>query len=97
MSQIPLVLVLQSMLIVTYLQAKWHIYKHHDSFKANHKGQKVGSGPIPENSHVFPKIVGILLPLISLWNLVQSLSHVWGIPVPVSIMQKHGTDSDYEG
>ena len=32
------------------------------------KGQKVGSGPIPGNPHPFPKIAGILLPLISLWN-----------------------------
>ena len=32
------------------------------------KGQKVGSDPIPRNLHPFPKILGIILPLISLWN-----------------------------
>ena len=32
------------------------------------KGQKEGSGPIPGNPHPFPKIVGIILPFISLWN-----------------------------
>jgi len=32
------------------------------------KGQKVGSGPIPGNLCPFSKIVGIILPLISLWN-----------------------------
>ena len=30
------------------------------------KGQKVGSGPIPGNLCSFPKIVGLLLPLVSL-------------------------------
>jgi len=30
------------------------------------KGQKAGGGPIPGNPHLFPEIVGILLPLISL-------------------------------
>ena len=32
------------------------------------KGQKVGSSPVPRNLHRFPKIVGIIFPLISLWN-----------------------------
>ena len=32
------------------------------------KGQKVGSGPVPGNLGPFPKIVGIIFPLISLWN-----------------------------
>ena len=32
------------------------------------KGQKGGSGPIPGNPRPFPEIVGIILPLISLWN-----------------------------
>ena len=32
------------------------------------KGQKLGGRPIPGNPHPFPKIVGIILPLISLWN-----------------------------
>ena len=30
--------------------------------------KRVGSGPVPENSHLLPKIVGITLPLNSLWN-----------------------------
>ena len=30
------------------------------------KDQKVGSGAIPGNLHLFPKIVGIILPLISM-------------------------------
>ena len=54
--------------IVTHQQAKWHTHRRHDSSKANHKGQKVGGGPIPENPNPFPQIVGILPPLISLWN-----------------------------
>ena len=44
------------------------------------KDQKVADGPIPVNSHPFPEIVGIILPVISLWNSsfrsVQSLTHV---------------------
>ena len=31
-------------------------------------GQKVGRGPVPGNPHPFPQIIGIILPLISLWN-----------------------------
>ena len=32
------------------------------------KYQNVGTGPIPRNPHPFPKITGIILPHISLWN-----------------------------
>ena len=32
------------------------------------KGQEAGSSPIPGNPHPFPKVVGIILPLINLWN-----------------------------
>ena len=32
------------------------------------KGQKVRGGPVPGNLHPFPKIVGIILPLFSLWK-----------------------------
>ena len=32
------------------------------------KDQKVGNSPIPGNLHPFPNIIGIILPLISLWN-----------------------------
>ena len=34
--------------------------------RPNIKGQNVSGGPIPGNLHPFPKIVGIILPLISL-------------------------------
>ena len=33
------------------------------------KGHKVGSGPIPENLHFFPQIVGKALPLIKSMKL----------------------------
>ena len=65
---LPLELEPQYTLIVTHQQAKWHTRRCHDSSKADHRGQKVGGGPIPGNPHHFPKIAGILLPLISLWN-----------------------------
>ena len=32
------------------------------------KGQKVGGGPISGNLRPFSKIIGIILPLVSLWN-----------------------------
>ena len=56
----------QYTLIVTHQQAKWHTHGHHDCSKANHKGQKVDSGPILGNPHSFLKIAGIFLPLIRL-------------------------------
>ena len=38
------------------------------------KGQRVGSGPTPENPGLFPKIVGIIIPLTSLlYYLTQVL------------------------
>ena len=40
----------------------------HDNSKANSKGEKVRSGPIPGNLHPFSHRAGIFLPLISLWN-----------------------------
>ena len=30
------------------------------------KGKKVGGGPIPGKFHPFPKIVGLVLPLVSI-------------------------------
>ena len=36
---------------------------HLNGFKAKHKDQKVDSGLIPGNPHLFPQIVGLLLPL----------------------------------
>ena len=41
---------------------------NHGSSKALSKDQGVGGDPVPGNSHPFPKIVGIILPLISIWN-----------------------------
>ena len=58
----------QYTLTVTYQQAKCHSFRHRDSSKANYKDQKVGSSSIPGNICPFPKIVRILLPLISVWN-----------------------------
>ena len=37
-------------------------------FKALLKDQGVGGGPYPGNLHPFPKIVGIILPLINVRN-----------------------------
>ena len=44
------------------------------------KDQKVGSGPIPRNPCLFPQIVGITLPLISLSNYPAHKNHsvFWG-------------------
>ena len=49
-------------------QAEWHTQGCLDNSKALSKIQKLGGGPIPDIFHPFPKIVGIILPLISLWN-----------------------------
>ena len=49
-------------------QVKWHIQRCRDSFKALFKDKGVGGGPNLGNLHPFPKIVGIILPLISIWN-----------------------------
>ena len=38
-------------------------------------GQKVGGGPIPGNLHSFSKVVGTILPLISLWNFPTHKTH----------------------
>ena len=43
-------------------------------FQGTIKDQKVGGGPTPGNLHPFPKVVGIILQLISLWaSLVAQL------------------------
>ena len=39
------------MLFLTLEHAKGHTNRHRDSSKAEHKGQKVDSGPITGNSH----------------------------------------------
>ena len=46
---------------MTYPQAPWQ-------FGGNHKRPKRGGDPVPGNPHPFPKTVGIILSLISLWN-----------------------------
>ena len=76
MSQLPLELELQYMLIVvTHPQAKWHAHRHHDSSKINHRGTKVGGGPIAGSPYPFSQIAGILLPIIQ-FSSVQLLSQV---------------------
>ena len=76
MSQLPLELELQCMLIVvTHPQAKWHAHRHHDSSKINHRGTKVGGGPIAGSPYPFSQIAGILLPIIQ-FSSVQLLSQV---------------------
>ena len=45
-----------------------HTQRCPDSSKALWKHQGVGGSPNPENLHPFPKRVGIILPLISIWN-----------------------------
>ena len=64
--QLPIDFESYYMLIVIILA--WHTHPHHDSFEANYKGQNLGSGPVPENPHSFLQIIGIILPLNSLWN-----------------------------
>ena len=46
----------------------WATREAHDSSKALSKDQGVGGSPNPENLHPFPKMVGIILPLISIRN-----------------------------
>ena len=61
--------------------------KLQDSSK-NIKDQKVGGGPIPGNLHLFPKIVGITVSLISLW-ITQSLRanyHISGLHLRSSMV-----------
>ena len=49
--------------------SKWNdIQRCHDSCKALLKDQGVGSGPNPGNLCPFPKIAGIIIPLISIRN-----------------------------
>ena len=45
---------------------KWHTQRSNS--KAKSKDQEVGNGANPGILHPFPKIVGIILPLISIWN-----------------------------
>ena len=47
---------------------KWHTQRCHYNSKAMSKDQEVGGGANPGILHPFPKIVGIILPLISIWN-----------------------------
>ena len=54
----------------TYLlaYAKWCTHQHQDSSMPTIGAQKVGGGPIPGNPYLFPQIIGIILPLSSLWT-----------------------------
>ena len=65
MSQLPLDLEPQYTLIVTH-QLNDTPTGTMTAPRQTIKDQIVGSGPIPGNPHPFPKIAGILLPLISL-------------------------------
>ena len=78
----------QHTLIVTHQQTERHTYSCHDIPRITTKSQKVGSGPNPGNSHPFPQIAGILLPLIQFSCSVMSdslqphgLQHA-GLPCP---------------
>ena len=55
MNRLPLDLEPQYTLIVTHQHVKRHTHQNQDSCKADHEGQKVGSGPIPGNPHAFPQ------------------------------------------
>ena len=68
--------------IVTHQQAEWQTMGTMTVLGLSIKGQKVGSDPVPENLHPFPKIVAIILPLISPWNTkpIKTNHHVfWGL------------------
>ena len=54
--------------IITCQQAKWHTQRNHDSSKVNYHRPKSGWWPNSWRLHPVPKIVEIILPLISLWN-----------------------------
>ena len=54
--------------IVTCQQAKWHTQRNHDSSKVNYNRPKSGWWPNSWRLHPVPKIVEIILPLISLWD-----------------------------
>ena len=58
----------QDQALILNQQVKWHTQRCHASSKALLKDQGVGGGPNPGNLCPFPKIVGIILPLTSIWN-----------------------------
>ena len=57
-----------------------HTQRYHDSSKTNHQDKKVGGGPILRNFYPFPKILGITLLLISLWNYSAQKSFEFLVP-----------------
>ena len=54
--------------IITCQQAKWHTQRNHDSSKVSYHKPKSGWWPNSWRLHPVPKIVEIILPLISLWD-----------------------------
>ena len=48
--------------------SEWHTQRCLNSSKPLLKEQGVGGGPNPGNLCLFPKIVGKILPLVSMWN-----------------------------
>ena len=69
----------------TLAKAKWHTHQHnhthththqgHQSSEANHQRPKSGWWPSSRKSPPLPQIVGIILPLISLWNYPTIKTH----------------------
>ena len=55
-------------LTVSHQQAKWHVQGARTVPRSNIKDQKVGRGPTPGIPLPFLKTLGIILPLLSLWN-----------------------------
>ena len=72
-------------MLIPNQQVKWHTQRCLDSSKARLKDQEMGGGPNPGNLTPSAKIVGITLPLISIWNFpayknsvqFSSVSRVW--------------------
>ena len=48
--------------------AKWHTHSTTTDLRLTRKAKNVGGGPAPGDLHPFPQIVGIILPVVSLWN-----------------------------
>ena len=56
----------------------------HESSEVNIKGQKVGSGSVPENLHSFPEIIEKIIPFISLWNYTAYKNWLNNNPGPLT-------------
>lgn len=77
----------QYTLILTYQWARWPMERTHDSSKPTIIDQKLGSGPIPGNLCPLPKLVGRILPLISLWNYPSHKTHFGTTDSPSAMAQ----------